>query len=177
MDQFFEVILPIIVFIIIGVGKMLEAAQKREQQQKNSSRPRPTVHPKYRQQYQQPSHHGQHQTTQAEGYQASQEQIEVFLRDIGVLSQPIPQKAEEPYMEQQLSAENLPNDLRQTNKAVLQQVPNEQLTLSDPHSIPQFTSSNLTTSFSSLLHDHTSLKNAFILQEILQPPVSMRECR
>lgn len=203
MEQFVGLI---IFLVVIVIGRVLEAMQKKqiEERKKNmprqqQQRPRQRLEPSSRRQ-QQPQ---QRQEPSAQGgYRASQDDVEDFLRQIGML----PPK-EEPRPERQPQHEPAPVEVpheeyrhepSQATEPIPQPVPAPVELAEHEHNLIESRETILSSESKppvaktdrgkpavnrqrrkvmSLLRNKESVKTAFILNEVLQPPLALRRRR
>ncbi len=178
MEKFFGLIIVLIIFV---VGRVLEAIQRKQMEEQRKSRPQKPSGQPYEPPRRQPS--SQPTTQKKEGYQASQVDVEDFLRTIGMLPQkqetspPPPAKpSREPQKQATVSsskADKAPQPVAapSVHEPVVEPKTEEISPLLHQEGI--YASQTVKT----MLHEKGSLKKAFILSEILQPPVSLRRSR
>lgn len=158
----------IFIFIVIAIiGKLLEYSQKKKQDKtgKKTSTPQPAKKP-----------------IRPDAYVAPKNEIDEFLKQIGIMEEP-------PKPVKKITVPPIKKQEKVNRKKikVTEHKESTDVAIKKPDKLPELPTHNFVDihkkddsetgliSISSMLKDKRSVKNAFILSEIFQPPLSLRE--
>ncbi len=174
-----EQLIGLIIFLlVVVVGRLIEASQRKQNQERDNSRPAQKPEQSYEPPIRRPVEIQRQKTEpKHEEYNAPEEEVEEFLRNIGIL----PPKEEKPvhrkrktHVRQEPAVAKSKSELSEDKdalrkKAGIQALPELEPIRSDMKGTGFV--------FKDMLHDKESLKTAFVLSEVLKPPLALRRDR
>lgn len=183
MDQ---LVALVIIFIVFVAGKIFETAQKKAQQsQRGSPSPQPPTYKPERHQNENLPDSPYREQKKTDEYKAPAEEVEQFLRDIGMLPpKPVPPPQSPPRSPKPTPVKKpekmIPSQKMDTPEVTVQMAPAPSLPEGKRDSAYSTNESEQPSEMHALekiheiLIDNDSIRTAFILNEIFQPPVALR---